>query len=97
MLLWKPATREVKPLSFGMRGEDVRQLRLNLQQLQGISSKQPASDLYDAELSTLVRNFQRQHRLTVDGVAGVQTLVVLNSAVAGEDSPLLQPPANHGG
>jgi general secretion pathway protein A len=97
VLLWKPGMREVKPLSFGMRSEDVRQLRLSLQQLQGISSKQPVSDLYDAELSTLVRNFQRQHRLTVDGVAGVQTLVVLNSAIAGEDSPLLQSPSNHGG
>jgi general secretion pathway protein A len=97
VLLWNPGTPEVKPLSFGMRGEEVRQLRLNLQQLQGISSKQPVSDLYDAELSTLVRNFQRQHRLTVDGVAGVQTLVVLNSATAGEDSPLLQSRSNHGG
>jgi general secretion pathway protein A len=97
VLLWKPGLREVKPLSFGMRGEEVRWLRQNLQQLQGVDSKQPVSDVYDAELSTLVRNFQRQHRLQVDGVAGVQTLVVLNSATAPADSPLLQTPTpTHG-
>jgi general secretion pathway protein A len=93
VLLWKPGVRAVKPLSFGMRGEEVRRLRENLQQLQGVDSKQPVSDLYDAELSTLVRDFQRQHRLQVDGVAGLQTLVVLNSATAGAESPLLQSPA----
>lgn len=97
VLLWKPGLKAVKPLSFGMRGEEVRWLRQNLQQLQGVDSKQPVSDVYDADLSTLVRNFQRAHRLQVDGVAGLQTLVVLNSATAGADSPLLRTPApTHG-
>ena len=43
---------------------------------------------FDAELTTLVRDFQRQHRLAVDGIAGVQTQIALASAVGGADAPL---------
>jgi general secretion pathway protein A len=90
IILWKPPVKEPKKLTFGMKGEDVRWLRQTLQQLKGVESNQPVSDVYDAELSTLVRNFQREHRLEVDGVAGLQTLVVLNSATATADTPMLQ-------
>jgi general secretion pathway protein A len=98
IILWKPPVADPKPLTFGMKGEEVRWLRQNLQQLKGVESKQPVSDVYDAELSTLVRNFQREHRLQVDGVAGLQTLVVLNSATATADTPMLQAvtTASHG-
>jgi general secretion pathway protein A len=94
VLLWRPDTHLSKPLTLGMRGEEVRRLRLHLQSLQGIKSSGPASDVFDEELGQLVREFQRTHRLTVDGVAGIQTLVVLNSATAAPDSPLLS--ALHG-
>jgi general secretion pathway protein A len=90
IILWKPPVKDPKPLTFGMKGEEVRWLRQNLQQLKGVPVNQPVSDVYDAELSTLVRNFQREHRLEVDGVAGLQTLVVLNSATATADTPMLQ-------
>jgi peptidoglycan hydrolase-like protein with peptidoglycan-binding domain len=39
----------------------------------------------------LVEQFQRAHRLTVDGVAGIETQVALDAALAGPDSPLLEP------
>lgn len=97
VLLWRPGTRGVKPLSLGMRGDDVRWLRESLQRAQGLEAAQSASDLFDADLSRLVMDFQRQHRLTVDGIAGVQTQLVLNSALAGPDTPLLSPPTTHGG
>ena len=97
VLLWRPDTRSLKPLSLGMRGEDVRQLRLQLERVSGLKSSDPASDVFDAELGKLVRDFQRTHRLTVDGVAGLQTLVVLNSATAAPDSPQLLSMALHGG
>ena len=90
IILWKPPVADPKPLTFGMKGEEVRWLRQNLQQLKGVPVNQPVSDVYDAELGTLVRNFQREHRLQVDGVAGLQTLVVLNSATATADTPMLQ-------
>lgn len=103
VLLWRPQTEPLKPLSVGMRGEDVRQLRADLERLEGIHGTGAESDLFDAELGRLVRNFQRTHRLAVDGIAGMQTLVVLNTATArldgataGPHSPMLFASNVHG-
>jgi general secretion pathway protein A len=96
ILLWRPGTRDPKPLGPGMRGAEVRQLRQQLARLSGSSAPAGASDVYDGELSQLVRDFQRAHRLMADGVAGVQTLVVLNGALATPDSPQLAALPQHG-
>ncbi len=98
VMLWRPGTQTVKPLTVGMRGDEVRWLRQSLERLQGAAAAQaPVSDVFDSELSHLVMDFQRQHRLVVDGIAGVQTQMVLASAVAGSDSPLLSANISHGG
>ncbi|MFL6604361.1 MAG: AAA family ATPase [Steroidobacteraceae bacterium] len=97
VMLWRPGTSQVKSLSQGMRGDDVRWLRQSLQRVEGARSDGPVSDVFDADLSKLVRDFQRQHRLTVDGIAGVQTQIVLASAVAPPDSPFLYLADTHGG
>jgi general secretion pathway protein A len=97
VMLWRPATAQVKALSFGMRGDDVRWLRSSLQRVRGVQAAEPVSDVFDAELSTLVREFQRRNRLAVDGIAGVQTQIVLASAVAEPNSPLLRSDPTHGG
>jgi general secretion pathway protein A len=99
VMLWRPPARApVKPLTLGMRGAEVRWLRQSLQRLHGAAADAPASDLFDTELTGWVRDFQRQHQLTVDGIAGVQTQIALASAVAGPDSPLLSADdAHHGG
>jgi general secretion pathway protein A len=96
VMLWRPGTQKVKPLSLGMRGDEVRWLRESLERLQGVTAGQSVSDVFDTELSHLVMDFQRQHRLAVDGIAGVQTQIVLASAVAAPDSPLLSANATHG-
>jgi general secretion pathway protein A len=96
ILLWRPNTRDPKPLSPGMQGAQIRQLRQELTRLNGKTAAANASDVYDGELAQLVRDFQRAHRLTADGVAGVQTLVVLNSALAKPDSPQLASLPEHG-
>jgi general secretion pathway protein A len=96
ILLWRPATRDPKPLTPGMHGIEIRQLRQELTRLTGKVAPANPSDVYDGELSQLVRDFQRAHRLNVDGVAGVQTLVVLNSALAKPDSPQLASVPEHG-
>jgi len=96
VLLWRPQMLHPKPLSLGMRGEEVRQLRERLDRLKGTHVSDPDSDVFDAELAQLVREFQRTHRLVVDGVAGVQTLVVLNSATAEPHTPLLLAANVHG-
>jgi general secretion pathway protein A len=99
VMLWRPPARApMKPLTMGMRGTEVRWLRQSLQRLHGVAADAPASDLFDAELTGWVRDFQRQHQLTVDGIAGLQTQIALASAVAGPDSPLLSADdAHHGG
>jgi general secretion pathway protein A len=97
VMLWRPAGSPVKALSVGMRGSQVRWLRESLERLQGVHGSTPASDVYDAELTGLVRDFQRQHQLTVDGIAGVQTQIALASAVAGPEVPLLSVADTHHG
>ena len=90
VMLWRPASSPVKPLSAGMRGAPVRWLRQSLQRLHGVAPDDiPVSDIFDAELTSQVREFQRQHQLVADGIAGVQTQIALASAVAGPDAPLL--------
>jgi general secretion pathway protein A len=96
VMLWRPGTQKVKPLSVGMRGDEVRWLRESLERLQGVTAGQSVSDVFDTELSHLVMDFQREHRLAVDGIAGIQTQLVLASAVAAPDSPLLSATATHG-
>jgi general secretion pathway protein A len=97
VMLWRPATQSVKPLSVGMHGAEVRWLRESLQRLSGAPSSGAASDVFDADLSKQVMDFQRRNQLTVDGIAGVQTQIVLASAVSGSDSPLLRIDPAHGG
>jgi general secretion pathway protein A len=97
VMLWRPGTSQVKALSPGMHGPDVRWLRESLQHVRGEHSDGPVSDVFDTELGNLVRDFQRQHRLTVDGIAGVQTQIALASAVAGTGAPLLYVADTHGG
>ena len=98
VMLWRPASSPVKSLTPGMRGEQVRWLRQSLERLHGSRADAPVSDVFDADLTSLVREFQRQHQLVVDGIAGVQTQIALASAVAGPDAPLLSAAdAHHGG
>ncbi len=96
ILLWRPGSHDPRSLAPGMHGAEIRELRQELTRLMGKSAPANASDVYDGELSQLVRDFQRAHRLTADGVAGLQTLVVLNSALAKPDSPQLASLPEHG-
>jgi general secretion pathway protein A len=95
-LVWKPKTASTRPLSLGMHGDEVRWLRRSLNALQGAASDPEHGDVYDEELAIAVQNFQREHRLNVDGIAGIQTQVVLDTALADPGSPLLLPNAPRG-
>jgi general secretion pathway protein A len=95
-VVWKPKTADTRPLSVGMKGEEVRWLRRSLKALQGAASDPEHGDVYDEELAIAVQNFQREHRLNVDGIAGVQTQVMLDTALAEPGSPLLLPSAPRG-
>jgi general secretion pathway protein A len=88
-LVWKPKTARARQLSLGMRGDEVRWLRRSLNALHGAASDPDSDDIYDQDLAIAVQNFQREHRLNVDGIAGLQTQVVLDTALAEPGSPLL--------
>ncbi len=90
-LVWKPKTARTRLLSVGMTGDEVRWLRRSLNALQGAASDPEHGDVYDEQLAIAVQNFQREHRLNVDGIAGVQTQVMLDTALAEPGSPLLLP------
>ncbi|HXP64766.1 MAG TPA: AAA family ATPase [Steroidobacteraceae bacterium] len=96
-VIWKPKTARTRSLSLGMQGDEVRWLRRSLNALAGGSSDPEHADVYDQELAIAVQNFQREHRLNVDGIAGVQTQVVLDTALADPNSPLLLSNALRGG
>jgi general secretion pathway protein A len=78
-----------------MRGDDVRWLRESIRAAQGLPAV-PGGDVYDQELVGLVQDFQRQHRLAVDGVAGAQTQIVLDTALNATGSPTLVAPPTGG-
>jgi len=89
LVLWRPQVASPRALSAGMQGDGVRWLRQSLNTAQGRASAGKASDVYDQELVRMVEDFQRQHRLNVDGIAGVQTQIVLDTLNNSAGAPLL--------
>ncbi|MFO1375393.1 MAG: AAA family ATPase [Steroidobacteraceae bacterium] len=88
LLVWRPPSLPARDLQPGARGADVRWLR---QHLLGSDQGTPAdgSDVYDAELTRLVEDFQRARRLAVDGVASVLTQVAIDAAHSAPGAPVL--------
>jgi general secretion pathway protein A len=95
-VVWKPKSPHTRLLTVGMRGDEVRWLRRSLDALYGAAADPEHGDVYDEELAIAVQNFQREHRLNVDGIAGVQTQVVIDTALAEPGSPLLTHEAPRG-
>jgi general secretion pathway protein A len=93
MLLWRPPNGRAVSLGPGSRGAGVLWLRDSLAEIdEQYVSKNPTSDRYDAELEGIVRAFQRAHRLDVDGLAGQQTQIIINSLLAIDGTPRLNTP-----
>jgi general secretion pathway protein A len=90
LLLWRPPGGTPVSLGRGARNDSVVWLRTSLAAIDpGYTSANQGSDFFDAELEELVRQFQRDHRLSVDGVAGQQTQIVINSLLAVDGTPRL--------
>ncbi len=96
LVLWRPPVAATQALSAGMQGEGVRWLRRNLHALQGLgpdaNPEEAASDIYDEDLLRMVEDFQRRHRLKVDGIAGMQTQIVLDTLTNPAGTPRLSLP-----
>ncbi|MDH3588319.1 MAG: AAA family ATPase [Gammaproteobacteria bacterium] len=87
LLVWRPNPIANSLMVPGIRSDGVRWLRQQLEALQGGPTNN--SNYYDQTLAERVRQFQRQSRLAVDGMAGVHTLIALNN-VNGSDEPRLR-------
>ena len=92
MLLWRPPNGSPAALARGSRGENVRWLRQSLAALDPeYTGEISDSDLFDEQLEQQLRRFQQRHRLQVDGLAGQQTQIYINSLLALEGTPRLSP------
>ena len=78
LILWRPQAGSGRILNVGMRGSSVRWLKEQLETMTG-NPLNSDDDLYDEELAQAVRAFQRKRRLHVDGIAGVQTQILINN------------------
>jgi general secretion pathway protein A len=89
LVLWRPQVAAPRALSAGMQGDGVRWLRRTLNTVHGRPAEDTGSDFYDEELVHMVEEFQRKHRLKVDGIAGVQTQIVLDALANSAGAPRL--------
>jgi len=97
LVLWRPQVPGARRLSAGMRGDEVRWLRHSLEKVRGVEPTEGPADVFDDQLERLVEDFQREHRLNVDGIAGVQTQIALDTALRDPRTPFLQAAAAPGG
>ena len=93
MLLWRPPNGVAVSMAPGSRGPRVLWLRKSLAEIDArYRTDLPDSDEFDESLRQNVRAFQREHRLAVDGVAGQQTQIIINTLLAADDTPRLTIP-----
>lgn len=86
--LWRPPF-PVRNLAPGTRGAEVAWVRRALDTIEKKAPEGMVSDLYDDDLQRRVLAFQREHSLTVDGLAGRETLVRLTLALDRQKAPAL--------
>ena len=90
LLLWKPPNGRSIALRLGVQDGNVVWLRQSLAAIDDRYRAEPTDlDVFDASLEQRVRAFQRDHRLDVDGMAGRQTQISINSLLALDGTPRL--------
>lgn len=93
LLIWRPPNGNAKSIKPGMRDDNVRWLRQSLAAIDGEYHPDTIAstdlDYFDDELEQRLMDFQRQHRLKVDGLAGQQTQIIINSSLKPDGTPRL--------
>jgi len=92
LLVWQPGDGAGGEIGPGSRGESVLWLRRSLAEIDGEALPPRPSDFYDRALEERVRAYQRERRLTVDGIVGAQTQVVINTEIGAPGLPVLAEP-----
>jgi general secretion pathway protein A len=90
LIVWLPPNGSSTAIAPGMRNINVTWLRDSLAALGVVSTTNEVdADFFDTGLEENLRDFQRQHRLMVDGIAGQQTQILINSLLAIDGTPQL--------
>jgi general secretion pathway protein A len=89
LALWSPPEFGEQVVRSGMRGASVVWVRDTLARYGLPRNASPASDVFDLELEAQVKEFQRRHRLEVDGIVGRVTLVYLSNYSGRAPTPVL--------
>jgi general secretion pathway protein A len=93
LLIWRPPNGNAKSIKPGMRDENVRWLRQSLAAIDSEYHPETIAsadlDYFDGELEQRLMDFQRRHRLKVDGLAGQQTQIIINSSLKMDGTPRL--------
>jgi general secretion pathway protein A len=89
LILWKPGYDGPSSVGPGDEGAGVLWLRASFAKLDGEAPPLNASRYYDSTLEARVRAYQRDNRLGVDGIVGIQTQVVINTDLGVPGTPLL--------
>ena len=90
LLLWRPPNGSPSALRVGMRGNGIVWLRDSLARFDPtFASASTDPEYFDQQLEENLKSFQRRNRLKVDGLAGQQTQIILNSGLGLENTPRL--------
>jgi general secretion pathway protein A len=89
LLLWQPPNNTIRALAPGMRDSVVPWLRDSLEQIMGAAVVVTDPLLYDPPLEAQVKDYQRARRLTVDGLVGAQTQILISSDLDLANTPKL--------
>ena len=88
-LLWKVPPSGSAALRPGDRNADVKWLRDRLSKATGLTAIAPDPLYFDAGLKQLVQSFQRNMKMSADGVAGAGTFINLNNLDRASSVPRL--------
>ncbi|NOX70116.1 MAG: AAA family ATPase [Gammaproteobacteria bacterium] len=90
LIVWRPPNGAAGAIAPGMRNVNVLWLRESLATLGHEAIRIDDDQQYfDTELEAKLREFQRRHRLQIDGIAGQRTQILINSLLALDGTPHL--------
>lgn len=89
LVLWRAPPWGTRAITEHSEGVDILWLRQTLNRVPGIQPLDVDNTSFDSSLKERIKSFQKFNNLRVDGVAGVQTIIRLNSIVD-PDVPRLQ-------
>jgi general secretion pathway protein A len=92
LLLWRPPGGQSQ-LALGDQGPEVKEIKKQLMALNNHIAPETlvVNSRYDAAFEQEVKAFQQNHALTPDGIAGKDTLILLNTLAGTPAPPRLQP------